>query len=47
MIIWSVCCFVYYGHVFVYPLVLEQRYHMQLENQYFAVLLAGAAEVPP
>ena len=46
IIIWAVCCFTYYGHVFVYPIALEQRYHMELENQYFAVFLAGAAEIP-
>jgi putative MFS transporter len=46
IIIWAVCCFTYYGHVFVYPIALEQRYHMELENQFFAVFLAGAAEIP-
>jgi len=46
IIIWAACCFTYYGHVFVYPIALEQRYHMELENQYFAVFLAAAAEVP-
>jgi putative MFS transporter len=46
MILWAVCCFTYYGHVFIYPIALEQRYHMELENQFFAVFLAGAAEIP-
>jgi putative MFS transporter len=46
ILLWSTCCFTYYGHVFVYPIALEQRYHMELENQFFAVFLAGAAEVP-
>lgn len=46
IVIWAVCCFTYYGHVFVYPIALEQRYHMELENQFFAVFLAGAAEIP-
>lgn len=46
MIVWACCCFTYYGLVFVYPIALEQRYAMELENQYFAVFLAAAAEVP-
>jgi len=46
MIIWFVCCFTYYGHVFIYPIALEQRYHMQLENAFFAVFLSSLAEVP-
>lgn len=46
IIVWAVCCFAYYGHVFIYPIALEQRYHMELENQFFAVFLSGAAEIP-
>jgi hypothetical protein len=36
-----VCICVCGRHVFVYPIALEQRYHMELENQFFAVFLAG------
>ena len=45
-LLWSVCSFAYYGMTFAYPLVLEQRYTMDFEDQYWAVLLAAAAEVP-
>ena len=44
--IWSIGSFSYYGLTFAYPLVLEQRYHMVFEDQYWAVLLAAAAEIP-
>jgi len=44
--VWVVCAFSYYGHVFSSPLALEERYHMELEGQYFAVFLAAAAELP-
>lgn len=44
--IWMVCSFAYYGHVFSYPIALAERYDMEIENQYFAVMLAGLAEIP-
>jgi len=46
MTIWMVCSFAYYGHVFSYPIALQERYDMEVENQYFAVMLAGLAEIP-
>jgi MFS family permease len=45
-ILWSICSFAYYGMTFAYPLVLEQRYQMDFEKQYWAVMLAAAAEIP-
>ncbi|KAJ1474845.1 major facilitator superfamily domain-containing protein [Baffinella frigidus] len=44
--VWVVCSFCYYGHVFSYPLALEERYHMEIESQYAAVFWAAAAEIP-
>eukprot|EP00292_Cryptomonas_paramecium_P005747 CAMPEP_0113702172 /NCGR_PEP_ID=MMETSP0038_2-20120614/25027_1 /TAXON_ID=2898 /ORGANISM="Cryptomonas paramecium" /LENGTH=400 /DNA_ID=CAMNT_0000626235 /DNA_START=61 /DNA_END=1260 /DNA_ORIENTATION=+ /assembly_acc=CAM_ASM_000170 len=45
-ITWSICSFTYYGHTYIYPLILEERYNMPFEDQYWAVMLAAAAEIP-
>jgi MFS transporter, putative metabolite:H+ symporter len=44
--LWCISAFSYYGLTFVYPLVLEQRYHMDYEKEYWEILLAAAAEIP-
>lgn len=42
---WVVCGFVYYGHTFIYPMLLEDVYGMEVKEAYSTVLISTGVEV--
>jgi MFS family permease len=42
---WVVCGFVYYGHIFIYPVLLEDVYGMEIKEAYSTVLISTGVEV--
>eukprot|EP00286_Rhodomonas_abbreviata_P023632 CAMPEP_0181314324 /NCGR_PEP_ID=MMETSP1101-20121128/14754_1 /TAXON_ID=46948 /ORGANISM="Rhodomonas abbreviata, Strain Caron Lab Isolate" /LENGTH=509 /DNA_ID=CAMNT_0023421403 /DNA_START=195 /DNA_END=1720 /DNA_ORIENTATION=- len=44
-VVWCVCGFTYYGHIFVYPVLLEDIYNMQVKEAYSTVLISTLVEI--
>mmetsp|Transcript_7181 Transcript_7181/g.14427 ORF Transcript_7181/g.14427 Transcript_7181/m.14427 type:complete len:481 (+) Transcript_7181:20-1462(+) len=42
---WVVCGFVYYGHIFIYPVLLEELYEMKVKEAYSTVLISVLVEI--
>jgi MFS transporter, putative metabolite:H+ symporter len=44
-IAWVVCGFVYYGHIFMYPVLLEDVYDLKITEAYSTILIGTLGEV--
>ncbi|EKX52288.1 hypothetical protein GUITHDRAFT_102191 [Guillardia theta CCMP2712] len=42
---WIVCGFIYYGHIFIYPIILEDEYGMEIKEAYSTVLISIGVEL--
>jgi len=40
-----VCGFVYYGHIFIYPILLETEYHMEVREAYGTMIIGIVVEI--
>mmetsp|Transcript_25651 Transcript_25651/g.60851 ORF Transcript_25651/g.60851 Transcript_25651/m.60851 type:complete len:494 (-) Transcript_25651:101-1582(-) len=44
-LVWVCCGCTYYGHIFIYPVLLEDVYEMKVEEAYSTVLISTVVEV--
>eukprot|EP00282_Hemiselmis_andersenii_P024968 CAMPEP_0172019414 /NCGR_PEP_ID=MMETSP1041-20130122/12624_1 /TAXON_ID=464988 /ORGANISM="Hemiselmis andersenii, Strain CCMP439" /LENGTH=307 /DNA_ID=CAMNT_0012674587 /DNA_START=214 /DNA_END=1137 /DNA_ORIENTATION=+ len=42
---YTVCGFVYYGHIFIYPILLEEEYHMEVREAYGTMMIGVVVEI--
>lgn len=42
---YTVCGFVYYGHIFIYPILLETEYHMEVREAYGTMIIGIVVEI--
>jgi len=45
MIAFTACGFIYYGHIFIYPRLLEMLYNLEMKETYSAVMVNSCAEI--
>lgn len=42
---YTVCGFIYYGHIFIYPILLETEYHMEVREAYGTMIIGIVVEI--